>query len=299
MHYKGIEVLQKRARRKLISVPVALNLYSHNPDSPLRQSYANSRHCCEVLRQENNTLVSTFCGNRWCAVCGSIRTAKAINGYEPQLKTFQDPQFVTLTKQTVLGSDLPGSIAFMGESWRKIANLARGKRYGRIDFKGIRKAECTIRPSDRYHYHFHLIIEGKENAQWLISQWLRLMGDQATLDAQDMRQADKRSYVEIFKYATKLLCSSKDAERGFLPFDRMDVIFQALSGKRTFQPFGGVSMVSEEVDELTSETFDNLLDENQLWIWEQCDWLSEAGEPLTGYEPSPEFAKIFLSNLSH
>lgn len=295
MHYKDTESLKKRAGKKLISESVATNLFWHNPHSPLRRSYDNATHCCEVLEQKGDKIISTYCKCRWCAVCGAIRTAKAIKGYAPQLKTFQDLYFVTLTKQTVMGYDLPDSIAFMGESWRKITNLARSKQWGMAGFRGVKKDECTQRPHDHYHYHFHVMIDGKENAQWLVSQWLRLMGNQASIDGQDIRPADERSFKELFKYFTKLTFTIKDEERGFLPFDRMDVIYQALAGKKTFYPFGGLRMASEEVEELTSESFDNLDDEYQYWLWERCDWVSEVGKLLTGYKPTPEVAKLYLS----
>lgn len=249
-------------------------------------------HCCEVLQQNGQEITAHYCKQRWCPVCGSIRTAKAINGYVTQFEKFSDPYFVTLTKQTVLGDDLPDSIILMEKVWRSITDRARGKGSG---FMGVRKAECTLRPDGSYHYHFHILLNGRENAEWLVSEWLHRMEGMASRAAQDIRLADKRSYVELFKYATKLVATSKDGERGLLPFERLDVIFRALKGKKTYYPFGGLRAVSEEVDKLSTDEFDWLLNEEQVWVWRECDWVSQVGELLSNYVPNESFRKLFNS----
>lgn len=250
-------------------------------------------HCNDILQQSGQKITAHYCKQRWCATCGAIRTAKAINGYVTQFEQFKESFFVTLTKETVVASDLPDSIKFMEQAWRKITHKARSKR---VDFKGVRKSECTIRPNGKYHYHFHILIEGKGNAEWLVAEWLDRMDGLAGPSAQDIRRANKQSYVELFKYATKLVVSSKDGgERGLLPFDRLDVVFQALRGKKTYYPFGGLRVVSEEVEALQADEFDSLKTEDQIWVWHQCDWVNQVGELLTGYEPSEPFRKLFDS----
>jgi hypothetical protein len=194
-------VFLRRARAKYLSKQLATKLIKENPGSDLTGSYIATLKCSHYLNQEGKKIITNYCKNRWCAVCNRIRTAKLISGYAPVLKSFKEPYFVTLTKKTVCDTDLRASMDLMGKVWRDIM-LCRDNRYKR-KIKGIRKAECTIRPKDQYHYHFHVIIEGKDNAAWLIAEWLKRC-PHSDPKAQDMRVADEGSFKELFKYFTKL-----------------------------------------------------------------------------------------------
>lgn len=242
------------------------------------------------MRQEGQKLVTTYCKQRWCAVCNRIRTAKAISGYLPVIRQLPDLYFVTLTKKTVGAVELRGSIDLMQTTWRKITDRARRTRNG---FEGVRKAECTIRPGGLYHYHFHVIVSGRENAEWLVNQWLKRMKSNADAKAQDVRPADEKSLKEVFKYFTKLTTSSKSGERSLYDYSRMDVIFQAMRGRRVFQPFGGLRIVSEELEDINGQDFDCLEQAEQVWQWYSEDWVNDVGECLTGYRASEGFRKLF------
>jgi hypothetical protein len=290
--YKDKGILLKRARQKYLGFELSTRLYFDNPDSPLSPSYFGSRLCCDVLRQEGKKLETSYCNQRWCPVCNRIRTARLISGYLAQIQSFKNSYFVTLTKKTVDACDLPASMEFMAVTWRKITDLARKTRKG---FKGVRKAECTIRPGGKYHYHFHLVIEGKANAEWLIKNWLQRMGDGAQAGAQDMRKANDKSLKELFKYFTKLTTTNPDGKKVMFESVRMDVIFQAMKGKRVFQPFGGLKIVMEDIEEIIGEEYEHLEDEFHLWKWYKEDWINEIGECLTNYSPSSDFEKMVES----
>lgn len=281
--------LLKRARHKYLSYGLSSRLHFGNPESPLSDSYFGSLLCCDVVRQRYKLIESSYCNQRWCLVCNRIRTARLISGYLGEMQRFRNPYFVTLTKKTVTAEDLPASMAYMAETWRKIADTARKSRK---KFRGVRKAECTIRPGGLYHYHFHLVIEGKGNAQWLINTWLDRMGDQADARAQDMRPANDNSLKELFKYFTKLTAKDKAGKVELIDPKRMDVIFQAMRGKRVFQPFGGIRILSEEIEARIGECYDHLENEVQLWKWYKEDWINELGECLTGYRPNDKFAEL-------
>jgi hypothetical protein len=286
---KDKEKLLKRARHKFISKGLANRLYFENPESILSKPYFGSRLCCNELQQQGKTLVSRYCNQRWCLVCNRIRTAKLICEYFDQIGKFTDAQFVTLTVKTVDGEGLAASMANMASVWRNITNMARRKR---TDFKGVRKAECTIRPGGLYHYHFHLVVEGRENAEWLINAWLQRMGPLATLAAQDMRSANEQSLKELFKYFTKLSTKDANGKKVLFDFKRMDTIFCAMRGKRVFQPFGGLRAVTEEIDKISSQEYENLEDGFRLWKWYSEDWINEVGECLTGYHPLKNFEEL-------
>jgi diadenosine tetraphosphate (Ap4A) HIT family hydrolase len=287
---KDKDTLLKRARAKYLSAQLARKLGQGNRDSPLSYSYRSSLFCTSVMRQEGQKLTATYCKQRWCAVCNRIRTAKAITGYLPVLRTLEDLHFVTLTKKTVKADELPVSIDLMNQTWRKITDTARKKRQF---FEGVRKAECTIRPGGLYHYHFHVIVSGKANADWLVGAWLKRMKGNADAKAQDVRPADERSLKEVFKYFTKLTTSNKQGERTLYDYSRMDVIFRAMRGRRVFQPFGGLRIVSEEIEEVNGQDFECLEEAEQVWKWHSEDWINQAGECLTGYRASDGFKRLF------
>jgi hypothetical protein len=293
--HKDKTILLKRARQKYISYGLSSQLNFDNPDSPLKESYFGSMLCCDLIRQEGIKLETSYCNQRWCLVCNRIRTARLISGYLSEIQAFEDPYFITLTKKTVYAEHLPASISFMAAAWRKITDMARKSR---TNFKGIRKAECTIRPSGKYHYHFHLIIEGKENAEWLIARWLKLMKGAAIRTPQDMRVADDNSLKELFKYFTKLTTKGPNGKKVMMDTKRMDVIFQAMRGKRVFQPFGGVRIVTEEIEKMIGEEYEHLDGGFHLWKWYGEDWISELGECLTGYIPTEGFEEIIAPSLN-
>lgn len=282
--------LKKKAKKKYLSLGVAYHLY-YETDSPLRKSYQHSMYCADVLtpNKQQNKLTAKYCKNRWCPLCSSIRIAMLINGYGPQLKGLNEPYFVTLTAPTVPAEELPDRIALFGKSFTQIVNSHRGRK---MKMKGIRKAECTVRPKGLYHYHFHVIIDGKENAEFLVKRWLEIVPG-ALPQSQDLRPADEGSFIELFKYFTKLVAKDKrTGMREIVDYKRLDIIFQALRGKRTFQPFGGLKAVSEEIDEEELEA-SILISADSIFKWITDDWVNlETGECLTGFKPSDTLKRL-------
>ncbi|MCS7078256.1 MAG: protein rep [Bacteroidia bacterium] len=274
------EKFLKRARAKYFSLRLSLALIEYNPDSLLLNSYKNTLFCNKNLHKVDNKLIGSYCKNRWCLVCNRIRTASLINAYLPELEKFNDAQFVTLTLPTVTEKDLYYRIKEMESAWRLIIELARKKKIG---FKGIRKKECTLRPDNYYHYHYHLIIEGRKNAEWLVMQWLKRFPI-ASPKAQDIRKADERSYKELFKYFTKLV--SKNMGRYIDDFRRLDFMFSVLKGVRIFESFGGIRKADENFDDVELQAiFVNTI-RGEIWRWVVSDWENEFGDLLTGYKPS-------------
>lgn len=291
MDINPTSILLKKARKKALSLHIALGLYNANPHSPLHASYRNSIHCLETLAPNPKTgrLSGPLCKNRWCPTCQSIRIAKLINGYAPQLKALAKTDgwyFVTLTLPTVTAEDLPMRIQQMLKTWRRILHKCRDMKGA----TGLRKSECTIRPMGMYHHHYHVLILGKEYAERLVAHWLSANPD-ACPDAQDIRKADCNTMLELFKYFTKLFAKGKSGQRATLDFDRLDVIMTAYRGIRVFQPFGRLHPVSEKLPE--SEEMDEMASEVYRWVAAQYDWVGEdSGQPLSGYKPSGEILKL-------
>lgn len=284
------KTLQKKAKKKYLSKGIAYHLY-YETDSPLRKSYQNSIYCADVLapNKTQTKLTSKYCKNRWCPLCSSIRIAMLIEGYGPQLKQLNEPYFVTLTAPTVPAEELPSRIEQFGKAFRQIVNTRSARKMG---MKGIRKAECTVRPKGLYHYHFHVIIDGKANAELLVKRWLEIVSG-ALPQSQDLRLANEGSYIELFKYFTKLVAKDKrTGAREIVDYKRLDVIFQALRGKRTFQPFGGMKPISEDIDEEELEA-NILISADSIFKWITDDWVNlETGECLTGFKPSDSLKRL-------
>ncbi|MCC9044597.1 protein rep, partial [Myroides sp. M-43] len=189
--------------------------------------------------------------------------------------------FVTLTLPTVEGEELSMRIDEMEKEWRLIYQSTKKAKYkkGYQIFKGIRKAECTIRPGGLYHYHFHIILDGWAEGEWLIGQWLKRF-PQANRLAQDIRFADEFSFKELFKYAFKSEVKSNSKANA----ERYDLVFNALKGKRTYQAFGGIKAIEEEFDEDDLEggiVLEGMA--NRIFKWCTDDWYDkEDGNALVG-----------------
>lgn len=278
------EKFLKRARAKYITRRFVLAMMEHNSDSTLRQSYINTLYCNQSLHKVDDKIISTYCKNRWCIVCGRIRAANLINGYIAEFEKFDDAHFVTLTLPTT--ESLFDRVKEMEAQWRLLIELARKFRFE--SFRGLRKKECTLRPDNHYHYHYHVIIDRYDNANWLVKQWLKRF-PQANEKAQDIRKADERSYKELFKYFTKLVTTDKEG-RLIKEFERLDYVFRALKGKRIFEPFG-IRKIDENFDDV--ELRGQLVGlRGKVWRWAILDWENEFGDVLCGYEPSEQLLKL-------
>lgn len=285
--------LQKRARAKHLTVPLAIQLAKLH--SPLEKSYRNAFYCAGTLVQDaTGALRGEYCGTRWCQVCNRIRTARAIERYEPILAGWSDAHFVTLTIPNVVADSLSNTIAIMS---RDISAIARAiRRTDSLPFRALRKLECTFNPDrEDFHPHFHLIVESPEVAKRLERRWLRRY-PMATPAAQHIRPCDTGMLKELFKYFTKLTVerSAPGPQRPLAPARALDVIFRAMVGRRVYQPMGFKAAVppgrdeDAEIGDTCSTSSPKRLGEGVDWDWFQQahDWIDTAtGEALSGYVP--------------
>lgn len=283
---KPLETLQKRAKSKQFTHSLVVQL-AKVEDSPLNKAYWNTYYCATSIKQEGQKLTSKYCKNRFCLVCNRIRTAQMIKGYLKPLEALQDSQFVTLTLPTIEADQLEARIEEMIKGFRKITDRARKQG---IKLKGVRKLECTARPNNHFHPHFHIIVEGKVNAEYLLAQWLKEFPI-AGKGGQDVREADGETIKEMMKYFTKLLPKK---EEDLINPKALDIIFSAMIGKRVYQPFGGIKKVSEEIEEIQAEIIEDIEVKNDGYVWVQLghDWYSLSnGEALSNYKPSEKDLK--------
>lgn len=290
----------KKARKKYFSYGLAVNLANRNPNSSLFHSYLNTLACAKSLTIDaEGRTHSKYCKNRWCPLCQSIRIAKLIDGYKAQLEAMPELYFVTLTRPTVPSEELPKQRKKMLAAFTTIRN---SKIFRKNKWSGLRKAECTIRPDGLYHYHYHVLIDSKEGAKFLVKRWLRLNPD-ADRKAQCIEEVNrtnqgtgKGALLEIFKYFTKLIAKLKDesgTERRLINYERLNVIFEFMRGQQVFKPFGSLKPIAEdfEDEDLTADI--DIERANSIWQWATSDWYDiDTGEALTGYVPAGSLIEL-------
>lgn len=286
----------KRAKKKFIGNSLASAL-ANVSGTPLRKSYWNTWHCNEIITVSDNKATSQYCKNRWCLLCQSIKTANLIFRYKDSIEALEDPYFVTLTAPNVVGEDLHDEIRRFGKCWTLIRKNAHRTRK---DFDGIRKCECTVRPNNEYHYHYHIIVSGKDNAKWLIKRWMDVnlsVGVGCSRKGQHLRPLASDELLEMFKYFTKLIAYDEEKQKRYhQPPEALDVIFQAMKRTMVFKSFGKFKPIDDNLFEVKAVPTD-LVDAVYYWYGE--DWYksdvvgNQIGEGLSGFKPTNEIKNLW------
>lgn len=300
--------LKKRVKRLSVAKPLAHALMDAAKGPLMGNAYRRTALLCNsTLEQkaETGSLKTYFCGSRWCACCGAIRSAKAWHAYGPSVEAFTEPMLLTLTIPNVKGSRLRHAVRGMHHEIRNIARSVR-RQLGEIKF--IRTTEVTYsKVRDDMHPHLHLLVETKKVADAIRLGWLARYPDARSV-GQDMRRADRQAMAEIWKYATKLITDTKDEDgsRSVVPPDKLDDIFTALRGLRLMSVVGIRSLtgkdVSNDEDELELDTSTPAIVRPQDDVaWEYSQTLMDfadyrTGELLTGFRPSKTHA-AFVKKL--
>jgi hypothetical protein len=267
--------------------------------TPLRFAYASTLRCAGELMQEGVKVQGKYCRQRWCLVCNRIRTAKLIGAYLPEMATWTDPHFVTLTIPNVQGHELHRAVREMIELTPRLARAIR--RTDGLELRAVRKLEVTysIRRGD-FHPHLHLIVNTRAVADALVRRWMKAFPN-ADAKAQDVRRCEGEGAMrELFKYFTKLIVKGLDGERTAPHPLVQDTIFKAVKGLRTFQPMGFVSRVkvdaSDETLELDAGTVSPIAPDFRgliRWQWIGDDWMDYlTGELLSGFTPSESMREL-------
>ena len=288
------DILLSRAKYKDFSYCLALSL-SNIQGSPLHKSYRNTAFCASVLMLEGKKETSHYCGNRWCVVCNRIRTAKLINSYVPQILFMKNPYFVTLTIPNVDGKYLRAAFIGMNKGISKIVGKHK-KRYQRGQqgwkINGIKKLECTYsKHLDNFHPHFHFIVDGKEAAEALVSDWLKIYPC-ADRKGQDIRKAGLGSEKELFKYFAKIITRLENNTFGVY-VKSLDTIFCAMKGLQVFSNLGDIKPVNEEIEEIQAQDLDEYYNYSVSKYFPVFrDWIDQDGLFRTGYKRSGTLDEI-------
>lgn len=269
-----VEALRKRNKYKWFGYHLASLLYYQNPDSSLRKSYQNTLYCAGQLMQHDKLLTTHWCKNRWCPACNRNKMGLMINTYGPRLEK-EKLWFLTLTRPNVRESLLEDELKEYQAIWQHVQKLYWYKKATKNGLIGIRKVECTYNPQrDDYHPHFHLLLSDREIAKKIMLEWIdyNLLHDCiVNPKAQKLKRVtDNGGYLEIFKYFTKLI--AKDGqEREFFDAVHMNVIFEAMRGKRVYFRIGskdswGVPEVTDIMED-ESAALMTAEEEDRIWSW--------------------------------
>ena len=302
---------QGKAKAKAISQGIALRMVNVSSQRN-HKAYFRMLGCSQVLNPKGSKMQTRYCNNRFCPVCGRIRTAKAIHDYLDPLRNLGQPLwFITLTRPAVKADDLRSSISGMIFDFKRIVDKHR--KQGRT-ISGIRKVEANYNPkADTYNPHFHCLVSGGAEAELLLTEWLEKYPE-ADSRAQNAILADDDTYRELFKYLTKTYTTDERGDAFIYP-EAMDALYTSLERKRTLQPFGVIRAKREvmpEAGQIVEESFSEYTGEikqdaktrlpDLIYLWSQghYDWVNfDHLIKLTGYIPSDKDKRIIDGLKKH
>jgi hypothetical protein len=170
-----------------------------------------------------------YCHDRFCRPCANARSRLISHNLLPKI----DPKtvrFLTLTQYSQ-NEPLAELLDRIHAAFRRLRNTRRWNDHVK---GGAAFIEVTYNATlDRWHVHFHLLIQGKYFSQHLIKKlWLEVTGDSYIVDIRPIRSpAECISYVT--KYVTKSIDNSvwNDGER-------LAEAMIALTGRKQMTTFG-------------------------------------------------------------
>jgi len=246
--------LRKRGRAKYVQTPLiqALIKYAETKKGGEAQRWVKHfcriETCSSVIKSDGTKATAKYCNSRACRICSAIRTGKLWNKYETSLKRLKEPFFVTLTQGSRVGAmELKQTIAKMQKAFKRTMEVMRKRNRSLV---GFRKLEITYETSgkhkDTYHPHFHVVVDGEEQAYWLISEWLN-HNPKASEKAQDVRRWDSNKDLnEIFKYFAIFF----DKKGNPIPVSAMYNLVVVMDGIRSFQTFGNFAKGIQEAEDV-------------------------------------------------
>lgn len=286
-----MENLKKRAKRKYINNPFISKLVTSG--SPMAATFATTFGCSSVINIEDGKAKSSYCKQRWCTVCGSIRTAVRINSFMPiieGLKISLDREifFTTLTVPNVSETNLLPTIKKFQLALRQFSDQMRKNGQKLYCVYNI---ETTINfKTGLYHPHIHIL---HLDALTLLSHWKKTF-PKISNDAQ-LPNKETFDVLEIFKYNSKPFTglNLKELTSGKYNFDLNQIIrkyatlYEIIKGSRLFGAYGFKlpKIINEEkiMDELTATIETEF--QTQLFKWALHDWINEDGETLANFIP--------------
>jgi hypothetical protein len=262
-------------RRNSKAITTAMNGKLCYIDSVIHKDYQAAYYCNQYIFQDGNKIISKYCKKRSCLICCRIMAARLFQAYsKPLLEELKDLHMVTLTAPTVPANQLKKEIANRYNIFTKIRDNFR-KTYG-IKIKGFRKLEITYNlRTKEFHPHYHILIEGRQTAELIKRQWLKLIPN-ASEKAQNIKKVDSNGLFEVFKYVTKAIVKDTFNTKA------LDTMYVSLKGVRTYQSFGIKKTQEVKIDKYESLIISHKTEKIDVWKWcnNKNDWYTSEGEQL-------------------
>lgn len=305
------KVAKGRAKRKIISLTMALNLITiadKREAHDKKSSFWNTYHCQSKVYSYEGRLYGKYCKNRFCTLCCSIRKADLINKYLPVIKEWPQPQFVTLTIRACKATRLKVMLNGMIKAFRQINEKyrKRNQRNNGIRLIGVKSLECNFNPMKMtYNPHLHLIVASREIGEIIIKEWLAKWTSKFALRvAQDIRPINdlEGGLIEIIKYGSKIFTEpdvnskSSSHNRSQIYAAALYNIFDAMKDLRIFERFG-FDHPNPQKQIMGSKVVDNYYE----WVFvpQYFDWLNTENElVLSGFAPKQELVNLLEHNIN-
>lgn len=288
LYYKALR--KDATNRKLMQMESIVRALDYRDKETYLKRFERTKNCMDIIVQDGDEQIKMRCNqDRLCQNCARAKSAQRTEDFKTDLTRLADEKglyFVTLTAPTCKERELRATID------RRIKMFARVKKnmaktYNMI-LNGLRKLECTHnRQQDRYHPHFHFLIQGKAEAYMLRDLWLEQHKSfskeyRAKIGGQDIREIkvsidDASNLIEVFKYATKGVV--KDTMSAHAEYH----ILRAIDGRRIFQTFGELKKTRiTEMTEIDKSKIDWTSPNREIFKFtENCkDWTSANGDRL-------------------
>ena len=185
---------------------------------------------------------------------------------------------MTLTAPTVKERQLKAEIAKRYLTWTRVKDRLRKQG---MTIQGIRKLEVEYNiEMDWYHPHFHIVIQGKIQAQLLRDFWL---DEYKTADIKGNHITEvgttAKDLMEVFKYATKDIVKDETTAKA------THHIYSVLKGRRVFQTYGKLRKVKQPKKETIERIkYDWLKPSYEIYYYNQglMDYETTYGVTLIG-----------------
>jgi hypothetical protein len=282
------QILAKKWLKKANTRKITQKLRFFNSKSPLLYSYNSADFCSNRVKVDSKNLLFTeYCKQKFCYTCNAIRTAKLINGYKNQFEK-GNLYFLTLTAQSFFSHEFDQKNKERQKIWVQILNNINRKKLF-LNFKGIKAIEITQRPGDKYHLHYHILLDNESTGKYILNEWVKrnnkIDPKACNLKAQSLVKANENSFVELCKYSTKIEYKALDFKQSEeIFYHRLDFIFQKLKNKRLIQAFGSTKKIEEEIkdEDLHKDAYlpEGKSKDEYVWNDEVNNWIGEKNGEL-------------------
>lgn len=171
------------------------------------------------------------CNDRFCLVCGQIRSRKIANSLSALIEKEQ-PLFITFTVRGLPGDTLQKLLDHLNEGWKQLKRLelwTKSIRGGAV----MTEIKWSTTSGGHWHPHLHIMAHGK----WIDQNRLRAAWYAITRDSHQVVVKRVRDVEEALGYVTKYASKPMDGSFTMRPHLLREAI-RTLKGRRLCACFG-------------------------------------------------------------